>query len=87
MLVQLEHLRTPFIATANMVENLDPTAPRRFTIRAVSNPMTPAQARKLSKVSGRLPLKWPVHHGQAPGDFAVVRTEQICWRNWIRLYW
>jgi SpoVK/Ycf46/Vps4 family AAA+-type ATPase len=74
MLVQLEHLRTPFIATTNLADKLDPATQRRFTIRAVFNAMTPAQAAKLFK--GRFgldwPSEWPVHHGQTPGDFAVV---------------
>jgi transitional endoplasmic reticulum ATPase len=74
MLVQLEHLRTPFIATTNLADNLDPATQRRFTIRAVFNAMTPAQAGKLFQARfGRdWPSEWPIHHGQTPGDFAVV---------------
>lgn len=74
MLVQLEHLRTPFIATTNLADNLDPATQRRFTIRAVFNAMTPAQAGKLFKARFGIdwPSEWPVHHGQTPGDFAVV---------------
>lgn len=74
MLVQLEHLRTPFIATTNLADNLDPATQRRFTIRAVFNAMTPAQAGKLFQARFGLdwPSEWPIHHGQTPGDFAVV---------------
>lgn len=74
MLVQLEHLRTPFVATTNLAGNLDPATQRRFTIRAAFNAMTPAQASQLFKARFGLdwPLKWPIHHGQTPGDFAVV---------------
>ena len=74
MLVQLEHLRAPFVATTNLADNLDPATQRRFTIRAVFNAMTPAQASQLFKARFGLdwPVEWPVHHGQTPGDFAVV---------------
>jgi SpoVK/Ycf46/Vps4 family AAA+-type ATPase len=74
MLVQLEHLRNPFVATTNLVENLDPATQRRFTIRAAFDAMTPAQASQLFKARFGLdwPLQWPIHHGQTPGDFAVV---------------
>ena len=74
MLVQLEHLRTPFVATTNLADNLDPATQRRFTIRAVFNAMTPTQASQLFKARFGLdwPVEWPVHHGQTPGDFAVV---------------
>lgn len=74
MLVQLEHLRTPFVATTNLADNLDPATQRRFTIRATFNAMTPAQASQLFKSRFGIdwPLEWPIHHGQTPGDFAVV---------------
>ena len=74
MLVQLEHLRTPFVATTNLADNLDPATQRRFTIRAVFNAMTPAQASQLFKARFGLdwPVEWPVHQRQTPGDFAVV---------------
>ncbi|QTH23039.1 ATP-binding protein [Rhizorhabdus wittichii] len=74
MLVQLEHLRTPFVATTNLADNLDPATQRRFTIRAAFNAMTPAQVSQLFKARFGLdwPVEWPVHHGQTPGDFTVV---------------
>ncbi len=74
MLVQLEHLRTPFVATTNLADNLDPATQRRFTIRAVFNAMAPAQVSQLFKARFGLdwPAEWPVPHGQTPGDFAVV---------------
>jgi SpoVK/Ycf46/Vps4 family AAA+-type ATPase len=74
MLVQLEHLRTPFVATTNLADNLDPATQRRFTIRAVFNAMAPAQVSQLFKARFGLdwPVEWPVPHGQTPGDFAVV---------------
>ncbi len=74
MLVQLEHLRTPFIATTNLADNLDPATQRRFTMRATFKAMAPSQARTLFKAHFELewPADWPVHEGQTPGDFAVI---------------
>lgn len=74
MLVQLEHLHTPFVATTNRADNLDAAAQRRFTMRATFKSMSMAQALKLFHASFGLewPTGWPVHEGQTPGDFAVV---------------
>lgn len=74
MLVQLEHLRTPFVATTNLADNLDAATQRRFTMRATFRSMTTDQARKLFQAHfGQVwPAERPVHEGQTPGDFAVV---------------
>lgn len=74
MLVQLEHLRTPFVATTNLAGNLDAATQRRFTMRATFRSMTADQARKLFEAHFGLawPVERPVHEGQTPGDFAVV---------------
>ncbi len=74
MLVQLEHLRTPFVATTNLADKLDAATQRRFTMRATFRPMKTDQARKLFQAHfGQVwPAEWPVHEGQTPGDFAVV---------------
>lgn len=74
MLVQLEHLRVPFVATTNLVDNLDAATQRRFTIRTTFKAMTSSQALALFETT--FALAWPqkllVHEGQTPGDFAVV---------------
>lgn len=74
MLVQLEHLRTPFVATTNLADKLDAATQRRFTMRATFRSMTRDQARKLFQAHfGHVwPAEWPVHEGQTPGDLAVV---------------
>jgi SpoVK/Ycf46/Vps4 family AAA+-type ATPase len=74
MLVQMEHLRAPFVATTNLAETLDPAAQRRFTLRVGFQAMTPDQARSLFEAHFGLvwPTGWPAHEGQTPGDFAVV---------------
>ncbi len=74
MLVQLEHLRTPFVATTNLADKLDAATQRRFTMRATFRSMTTDQARKLFHAHfGQVwPAEWPVHEGQTPGDYAVV---------------
>lgn len=74
MLVQLEHLRAPFVATTNLAEKLDPATQRRFTLRAAFQTMTTAQALNLFRAhfEQQWPTDWPVHEGQTPGDFAVV---------------
>ncbi|WP_207077883.1 ATP-binding protein [Novosphingobium sp. KA1] len=74
MLVQMEHLRAPFVATTNLAGTLDPAAQRRFTLRVGFQAMTPDQARSLFEAHfGKVwPVGWPAHEGQTPGDFAVV---------------
>jgi SpoVK/Ycf46/Vps4 family AAA+-type ATPase len=74
MLVQLEHLRAPFVATTNLADKLDIATQRRFTMRATFRSMTAEQARELFRAHFALdwPLEWPAHEGQTPGDFAVV---------------
>jgi SpoVK/Ycf46/Vps4 family AAA+-type ATPase len=74
MLVQMEHLRMPFVATTNLADKLDPASQRRFTLRVAFQPMTPQQARQLFRAhfGHDWPQQWPVYEGQTPGDFAVV---------------
>lgn len=74
MLVQMEHLRMPFVATTNLAENLDPATQRRFTLRVKFEAMTPNQVRQMFRTS--FGQEWPSHlaphDGQTPGDFAVI---------------
>lgn len=74
MLVQMEHLRAPFVATTNFADVLDPAAQRRFTLRASFEAMTTAQVAQLFKshFGQAWPRHLPLHEGQTPGDFAVV---------------
>lgn len=94
MLVQLEHLRAPFVATTNLADKLDSATQRRFTMHATFKPMTATQACKLFEVHFGMnwPSEWPQHEGQTPGDFAVVahRARLLSERNpavllrWLR---
>ena len=74
MLVQMEHLHTPFVATTNLAQNLDPAVQRRFTMRVSFKPMTEAQASALFRAyfAQDWPTGVPVHRDQTPGDFGVV---------------
>jgi hypothetical protein len=74
MLRQMEDLRSPFVATTNLADKLDPAMQRRFTIRATFKAMTVPQARRLfrAQFGQDWPLGQPVPQGQTPGDFAVV---------------
>lgn len=74
MLVQLEHLRAPFVATTNLADNLDAATQRRFTIRTTFKAMTRSQVKALFEKTFALgwPQRFPLHEGQTPGDFAVV---------------
>lgn len=74
MLVQLEHLRAPFVATTNLADNLDAATQRRFTIRTTFKAMTQSQVKALFEKTFALswPQRFPLHDGQTPGDFAVV---------------
>jgi transitional endoplasmic reticulum ATPase len=74
MLVQMEHLRAPFVATTNLADKLDPASQRRFTLRVAFQTMTLQQARLLFRAhfGQDWPPQRPVHDGQTPGDFAVV---------------
>jgi SpoVK/Ycf46/Vps4 family AAA+-type ATPase len=74
MLVQMEHLRCPFIATTNLAEALDPATQRRFTLRVAFQAMTHAQASQLFEAyfGQAWPADLAVHDDQTPGDFAVV---------------
>ena len=74
MLVQMEHLRMPFVATTNLADNLDPASQRRFTMRVTFQAMAPAQSRALfrSHFGQDWPQHLPLHDRHTPGDFAVV---------------
>ena len=74
MLVQMEHLRAPFVATTNLADKLDPASQRRFTLRVAFQPMTAQQARQLFRAhfGQNWPHEWPVNERHTPGDFAVV---------------
>lgn len=94
MLVQMEHLRTPFVATTNLADKLDPASQRRFTLRVAFQPMTAQQARRLfrAQFGQDWPMNWPVHESHTPGDFAVVaqrarllgEVEPLILLRWLR---
>jgi transitional endoplasmic reticulum ATPase len=74
MLCQMESLETPFVATTNLLDRLDPATQRRFTMRVSFRAMTPRQAEAL--FIARFGVVWPANEplplNQTPGDFAVV---------------
>lgn len=74
MLCQMESLETPFVATTNLFDRLDPATQRRFTLRVAFRAMTPRQAEAL--FVARFGLNWPAGEplptNQTPGDFSVV---------------
>jgi len=74
MLCQMESLETPFVATTNLLDRLDPATQRRFTLRVTFRAMTPHQAGDL--FLARFGMGWPtgapLPSDQTPGDFAVV---------------
>ena len=74
MLRQMECIRSPFVATTNLADKLDPAMQRRFTVRATFQTMTVFQARRLfhAQFGQDWPQGQPVPEGQTPGDFAVV---------------
>lgn len=74
MLVQMDHLRVPFVATTNLADKLDPATQRRFTLRVAFQAMSGEQARSLFRAhfAQDWPTHYPAHEGQTPGDFAVV---------------
>ncbi len=74
MLVQMEHLRAPFVATTNLADRLDTASQRRFTMRVAFHPMTQVQAQALFRAHFEQdwPSNIPLLDGQTPGDFAVV---------------
>lgn len=74
MLCQMESLETPFVATTNLFDRLDPATQRRFTLRVAFQAMTPRQAEAL--FIARFGMGWPAGEplpaNQTPGDFSVV---------------
>jgi transitional endoplasmic reticulum ATPase len=74
ILVQMEHARTPFVATTNLADNLDPACQRRFTMRVAFQALLPVQAYELFRThfGQDVPQHAALHEHQTPGDFAVV---------------
>jgi hypothetical protein len=74
MLRQMENRRWPFVATTNLVDQLDPAAQRRFTMRVTFDAMTGGQVTEVFQAYFAQP--WPAGHevlcGLSPGDVAVV---------------
>lgn len=93
MLRAMERLTTPFVATTNLAETLDPAMQRRFTLRAAFRPMGEAQAARLfvAHFGAALP-QGMVLSGQTPGDFAVIarraqllgETRAATLAHWLR---
>jgi len=74
MLVRMEHLATPFVATTNLPGQVDPAARRRFTVRVAFRAMNRPQVLALfgKRFGGDWPAGQAVPEGLTPGDFAVV---------------
>ncbi len=74
MLRWMEALVTPFVATTNLADTLDPATQRRFTLRATMRMLTPARAAALfERYFGEpLPTGTEPLDGLTPGDFGVV---------------
>lgn len=74
MLRQMEGRGTPFIATTNRLQALDPAVQRRFTMRINFQAMRPDQAKTLFRA--QFLHDWPgaelVPVDLTPGDFALV---------------
>lgn len=74
MLRQMEDRRSPFIATTNMADQLDPAAQRRFTFRIGFSALDPVRARGL--FHDHFGTEWPARYGcidgLVPSDFALV---------------
>ena len=73
MLRQMEQLRTPFIATTNLADRLDPATRRRFTVQAGFTVLNAEQARAQfqSWFTDAAPEDASLD-GLTPGDFALV---------------
>ena len=73
MLRQMENLKTPFVATTNMADNLDPATQRRFTIRAEFRALDEIRARtQFHRWFGQEAPRNVRIEGSTPGDFALV---------------
>lgn len=76
MLCQTERLESPFVATTNLANHLDPASQCRFTLRVAFRTMTAAQVERL--FAARFGMGWPAGEplpvDQTPGDFAVVAS-------------
>lgn len=73
MLRQMETLKSPFVATTNLADRLDPATRRRFTLHAEFRSLDESKSMKLFE---RYFLKsapdGTQFNSQTPGDFAVV---------------
>ncbi|WP_168194163.1 AAA family ATPase [Altererythrobacter sp. TH136] len=74
MLTWMERSPTPFVATTNLRESLDPATSRRFLFKVELQGLTPAKARRLFQhYFGSEPPSTLDHVPElAPGDFALV---------------
>lgn len=74
LLRQMEALSSPFVATTNLADRLDPAAQRRFTMRAAFEPLDEVRAGALFRrwFGCDLPALAAPLTEQTPGDFAVV---------------
>lgn len=74
MLRAMERQETPFVATTNLADGLDPAAQRRFTLHVRFRALTPARAATLFAATFGRPLPAGVEPLDAltPGDFSVV---------------
>lgn len=73
MLRQMEALQAPFVATTNLMEQLDPATQRRFTIRIGFRALDEARAQRLFREwFGADAPSGAALAGVTPGDYAVV---------------
>lgn len=73
MLRQMEALQAPFVATTNLVEQLDPATQRRFTMRIGFRALDEARAQRLFREwFGADAPSGAALAGVTPGDYAVV---------------
>lgn len=93
MLRQMEELQSPFIATTNLAECLDPATQRRFTLQVKFRPLDRGRASALFRHYFRKSIPEGTElRGQTPGDFAVVakratllgETDPIVLTEWLK---
>ncbi|WP_300974492.1 AAA family ATPase [Sphingomonas sp. LHG3406-1] len=74
MLTWMERAATPFVATTNLRDSLDPATSRRFVFKISFRPLSRAQARALFEhyFGQAAPAALDHIHNLTPGDFALV---------------
>jgi transitional endoplasmic reticulum ATPase len=83
MLTWMERTETPFVATTNLRESLDPATSRRFVFKIVFRTLSGAQARALFELYFRqsAPASLDQLTNLTPGDFALVARKALLLRE------